>query len=280
MKSIYTSLACLVISAISFAQTPASLKLANGQRIVVETNTDIQASLTMGIELTSNSATVNSLEVKNSTASNATIGNTLTKMKVNTNMMGQSNNYDSDNKNGNNADMARIFDDKMNKQVDVVIDNKTGEAIAQAKPEKKADDEDDANPAAGLMKMFADNSDEAVVSGAFEFIPKGKSVGDTWADTTAGKGTKTIRTFTLKSINGGEAVVQSVIISTGTNKLNFQEMEFEIKSETKTNGEIVLDTVTGLVKKRTNVADINGTIQMMGQDMPITAKATTSSTYK
>jgi hypothetical protein len=41
-----------------------------------------------------------------------------------------------------------------------------------------------------------------------------------------------------------------------------------------------MDISTGLVKKRTNVADITGSIQMMGQDMPISAKATTTSTYK
>ncbi len=280
MKRIYVSLVCLAMSALSFAQTSGKLKLANGQKIIIESSTDIQASLTMGMELTSNSSTVNSLEVKAVTADNYTIGSTLTKMKVNMNMMGQSNAYNSDNKEGNNEEMAKIFDEKMNKQVDVLIDNKTGASITEKKKEKKAADADDANPADGLMKMFADNSDEAIVAGAFEIVPKGKSVGDSWADTTTDKDSKMIRTYTLKSITGNEAVIQSVIVSTGTNKLNFQEMEFEVKSETKTNGEIVMDISTGLAKKRTNVADITGSIQMMGQDMPISAKATTTSIYK
>lgn len=288
MKRIYISFVCLAISGLASAQTSGNssrseagkIKLANGQKIVIESNSDIQASLTMGMELTSNSATINSLEVKNSNTNNYTISNTLTKMKVNMNMMGQSNNYNSDNKEGNNEDMAKVFDEKMNKQVDVLIDNKTGAAITEKKKEKKADDAENANPAADLMKMFADNSDEAIVAGAFEIVPKGKSVGDSWADTTAAKDMKMIRTYTLKSINENEAVLQSAIVSTGTNKLNFQEMEFEVKSETKTNGEIVMDISTGLVKKRTNVADITGSIQMMGQDMPISAKATITSVYK
>jgi len=277
MKKVYTSLVCLVISALTFAQP---LKLTNGQKIVVESSTEIQASLTMGMEMTTTSSSVNSLEVKSSTADNYTVGSTLTKMKVNMNMMGQSTTYNSDNKEGNNEDMAKVLDEKMNKVVDVLIDNKTGEAIPQKKNEKKSSDADDANPADGLMKMFADNSDDAMVAGAFEIVPKGKSVGDSWADSTMDKGSKTTRTYTLKSVAGNEVVIQSNIVSTGTNKLNFQEMEFEVKSETKTNGEIVLDISTGLVKKRTNVADITGTIQMMGQDMPISAKATTTSTYR
>jgi Family of unknown function (DUF6263) len=287
MKRIYISLLCLLVSGLSFAQPSATgshseagkIKLANGQKIIIESNTDIQASLTMGMELTSNSTTINGLQVKNSTANNYTISNTLTKMKVNMNMMGQSNAYDSDNKQGNNEEMAKIFDEKMNKAVDVVIDNKTGAAVAEKKKEKKADDADAANPAADLMKMFADNSDEAMVAGAFEIVPTGKSVGDSWADSTMGKDMKMVRTYTLKSVTGNEAVIQSTIVSTGTNKLNFQEMEFEVKSETKTNGEIITDISTGLVKKRTNLADIIGSIQMMGQDMPISAKVTTTSIY-
>jgi len=286
MKRIYTLLVCLVISGSIFAQPSANgsrtegfkIKLSNGQKIVIESSTDIQATLTMGMELTSNSATVNSLEVKNSTTNNYTISNALTKMKVNMNMMGQSNTYNSDNKEGNNEDMAKIFDEKMNKQVDVLLDNKTGATTTEKKKDKKADDAD-ADPTAGLLKMFADNSDEAIVAAAFEIVPTGKSVGDSWADSTIDKDTKMVRTYILKSITGNEAVIQSVIVATGKNKLNFQEMEFEVKSETKTNGEIVMDISTGLVKKRTNVADITGSIQMMGQDMPISAKATTTSIY-
>lgn len=276
MKRIYISFACLLISVLAFSQ--ASLKLTTRQKIVVESNTDIQATLMLGMELTSNSTTVNLLEVKNSSANNYTISNTLTKMKVNMNMMGQSTNYDSDNKEGNNEEMAKIFDEKMNKQVDVTIDNTNGTVVIEKK--KKSDVAEDADPTIGLLKMFTDNSDEAIVTGAFEIVSKGKSVGDSWSDTTTANDLKTIRAYTLKSVTGNDAVIQSIIVTTGTNKLNFQEMEFEIKSEMKSTGEIVTDILTGLVKKRTNVADITGSMQMMGQDIPISAKVNSTNIYK
>jgi Family of unknown function (DUF6263) len=278
MKRIYVSVVFLAISGWAFSQS--SLKLDNGQKIVIETSNDIQASLTMGMELTSNSSIVNSLQVKNSTTDNYTISNTLTKMKMSMNMMGQSNTYNSDNKEGNSEEMAKVFDEKMNKTTDILIDNKTGAAIADKKKEKKTEDADAADPTGDLMKMFADNSEETVVSGAFEIVPKGKLVGDSWADTTTDKDLKTISTYTLKSITGNEAVIQSTIVATGKNKLNFQEMEFEVKTETKTNAEILTDLSTGLVKKRTSVAEMTGSIQMMGQDMPISAKSTTTSIYR
>ena len=278
MKRIYTVFIGLLITGIAFSQ-PLKIKLANGQKIVVESTTEIEASLTMGMELKSNSITINTLGVKNSTDKNYTISNTLTKLKVNMNMMGQANDYDSENKEGNNADMAKIFDERLNKPVDIDIDNTTGVAIMDKKQVAKKD-ADESNPADDLMKIFSDNSDDAIVSGAFEMIPSGKSIGDSWSDTTVAKDMKVLRTYTLKSITGNEAVIKSDIISTSVNKLNFQEMEFDIKSETKTIGEIITDISTGLVKKRTSIADINGSIQMMGQDMPISAKATSTNIYK
>ena len=282
MKRIYVSLICLVTSGLAFAQTSGKIKLANGQKIIIESTIDMQATLTMGMELTSNSTTLNELEVKNSNAKNSIISNTLTKLKMTSNMMGQATNYDSENKAGNDEQVAKIFDDKLNKPVDVTVDNSTGLAAAEKKKEKKTEVEtEEANPMADMMKIFSDNgSDDAVVSGAFEMMAKGKSVGDSWADTATDKDMKTIRRYTLKSILANEAIIQSNIVLNAVNKLDFQGMEFTIKTETKTNGEIVTDISTGLVKKRTSVADITGSIPMMGQDMPISAKVTTTSIYK
>ena len=254
MKKINIALLSLLITSISFAQAIKSadkIKLASGQKIIAESTTTIEASLTMGMELNSNSTTVNALEVKNTTDKDYTIGNTLTKLKVNMNMMGQANNYDSENKNGNSEEMSKIFDERLNKAVDVTVDNVTGIAVADKKKTKSPEAEE-SNPADDLMKMFSDNSDDALVSGAFEIVPKSKSVSDSWSDTTKTKEMNTIRTYTLKSLTGTEATIQSDVVTTAVNKLNFQEMEFEVKSETKTKGEILADISTALVKKRIN----------------------------
>ncbi len=288
MKRIYTLIVCLGISGLVVAQPSASvkrsdaprIKLTNGQKITVESSTDLEASFLMGMAITGSTSSTNALEVKSSNPNNYNIINTLTKLKVNTSGMGQSNVYDSDKKDGNSEEMAKYLDKKMNKQVEVVLDNKTGETTAGKSNDTKANDAEDADPSAGIMKMFIDNSDEAVVASAFEVVPGGKSVGDSWADSTVEKGAKTVRTYTLKSVTGNEGVIQAVITSNGTNKLNFQEMEFELKSETKTNEEIVLDISTGFVKKRTLTSDISGSVQVMGQDMPVSAKVTTTNTYK
>ena len=285
MKKTVITLLCIFTSSLLFAQTgstKAAIKkiiLPGGQKIIVESNITIEADLSMGMAINSNSTSQNLLEVKSSTDKTYTISNTLTKVKVNMNMMGQPTTYDSEKKDDNNSDIAKSFEDKLNKPVDITIDNVTGVAIKDDKKvkEKSADDE---NPMNGLLGMFAESTDEAVVSGAFELIPGGKAVGESWLDSTIAKDMKTVRTYTLKSITGNEALIQLDVITTAANKLEVQGMEMEFKSNTKTTGEIVTDITTGQVKKKDTKSDITGSFQLMGQDVPITAKATSASTYK
>lgn len=280
MKKIISFTASLVIAQLMMAQTNTNaILLLKGQKISVNNDVTIDADLGMGMQLNSVTASINSLQVKDSDTNNYTISNTLTKLKINMNMMGQNNTYDSDNKDGNNADMAKIFDDKMNKVNDVMIDKTTGAVITPKQAVIKDSDEDANNISENMMKMFSNTSDVAVVEGAFEILPAGKKTGDSWADTSKTADTKTIRTYTLQSVTGNEAVMNIETTVKATNKLDFQGMEFEINTDTKTTGQVLFDISTGLVKKRDTVSDITGSFQMMGQDMPITAKTTTKTVY-
>lgn len=280
MKKIISFTASLVIAQLMMAQTNTNaILLLKGQKISVNNDVTIDADLGMGMQLNSVTASINSLQVKDSDTNNYTISNTLTKLKINMNMMGQNNTYDSDNKDGNNADMAKIFDDKMNKVNDVMIDKTTGAVIAPKQAVIKDSDEDANNISENMMKMFSNTSDVAVVEGAFEILPTGKKTGDSWADTSKTADTKTIRTYTLQSVTGNEAVMNIETTVKATNKLDFQGMEFEINTDTKTTGQVLFDISTGMVKKRDTVSDITGSFQMMGQDMPITAKTTTKTVY-
>ena len=286
MKKTGITLLWILTSTLIFAQTGSTkpvvtgkILLPTGQKIIVESNITIEADLSMGMQMSSNSTTENLLEVKKSTDKNYTISSTLTKVKVNMNMMGQPTNYDSEKKEDNNSDIAKTFEDKLNKPVDITIDNATGIAIKDDKKVKKTDI-DEENPMNGLLSMFAESTDDAVVSGAFELIPQGKSIGESWSDSTIAKDMKTVRTYTLKSVTGTEALIQVDAVTTAVNKLDLQGMEMEFKSNTKTTGEIFTDISTGQVKKKNTNSDITGSFQLMGQDVPITAKSTSTSTYK
>lgn len=286
MKRTAITLLGIFSTTLIFAQPgitkPAStgkIVIAPGQKITIASSISVDADLSMGMQLSSTSTSENLLEAKSSTDKTYIISNTLTKVKVNMNMMGQPTNYDSEKKEGNNPDVAKAFDDKLNKPVDVTIDNATGAVVKDDKKvkEKTSDEENTLN---GLLDMFAENSDDAVVSGAFELVPQGKNIGDSWVDSTVSKDMKAVRTYTLKSITGNEALIQVDVVTTAKNKLDVQGMEMEFKSNTKTTGEVVTDISTGQVKKKDTKSDITGSFQLMGQDVPITAKSSSTTTYK
>ncbi len=285
MKKTALLLSGILVSVIAFSQTaavkpinPGKIQLSDGQKIIAASSIAIEADMGMGMQLNSNTASENILEVKSSTAKDYTITSTLTKLKVDFNMAGQSTNYDSEKNSTPSSDIEKTFSERLNKPVDVILDNTTGTATLKEK-QKKSDGEEE-NPMGGLMNAFAESSDDAVVSGAFELIPAGKSIGDSWSDTTRSKEMTTIRNYTLKSVSGNDALIQLDAVTTASNKLDFQGMEFEFKSTTKSTGEITSDISTGQIKNKNTKADITGTIQLMGQDMPVTAKVTSTGTYK
>lgn len=285
MKKIIASIAGLLFTGMLFAQTAivsttgsGKILLKTGQKIVATSAVNMQGDLGMGMEITSSTVTENTMNVKESSADNYTISNTLTKIKVDMAMMGQNNSYDSENKGNSSEDMAKIFEDKLNKPTDIILDSKTGMGSLATKPSKDTEPES-GNPVDGIMKMFGDASEGAGVSSAFIIIPQGKKVGDTWSDTSKGKDLQAIRVFTLKSISGNDAVIEVVTSAKAKNTVDFQGMEFEIKTTTKTKDEIVADIITSLVKQKTSSSDITGNFQMMGQEMPITATVTATSKY-
>jgi hypothetical protein len=52
-----------------------------------------------------------------------------------------------------------------------------------------------------------------------------------------------------------------------------------ITINSKVTGDITFDVNSSLVSKRNMVSDVNGNIDMMGQQMPISAKTTSTITY-
>ncbi len=286
MKKISFTVLCIFAVGLMHAQTqgnkPAStgkIMLSSGQKIIVVTTLSVESSLSPGMDITNNTVSENILEVKSASDKNYTISNTLTKLKVNMEMMGQPNSYDSEKKEDQNSDIGKTFADKLNKPADVIVDNTTGVASSVKKPEQKKDI-DAGDPTQGLLQMFGDNSADAIVSGAFELIPNGKNIGDTWADSTIEKDLKVFRNYTLKEITDTGAVIQLNTTMESVNTMEIQGMQMDMNSNTQSSSEVIVDTATSLVKKRTTQATVTGSFQVMGQSIPITAKASTISTYK
>ena len=286
MKQIILTLLGGIIISTVFSQanvtdqkTTNKIVLAGGQKILVETNITMEASLSPGMDMTGNTSSANTLEMKTGTDSSYTISNTLTKVKLNMDMMGQSNSFDSDKKEDKESEIGKGVADKLNKPVDISINKLTGKILPGNKTNNKKSD-DQINGAGGLLGIFSGTAEDAVVSEAFSLLPQGKKVGDNWTDSTIEKNNKVVRVYTLRSINDKEAIIQLDIVTEATTTIEQQGMSMDFTSITKTKTDITTDIITGLVKTRTSQSDISGSMQVMGQSMPITAKTTSTSTYK
>ena len=281
-KQIFTLIGAVFTVAL-FAQNPtAKIVLAKDQKILVSTTVTITSS-SMGMDATSNSTSENALEVKQVTDKNYTISSALTKLKFNMDSPAGANSYDSEKKEDQETEIGKSMSEKLNKLTDVTIDNISGTPLNSPKPQPKKEDQDDANPMSSLLGMLGESgsgSDEAVVSGAFQLIPNGKKPGDMWSDSTIEKDLKVRRTYNFRSSADSGAVVQlnTAIESSGT--VAMMGVSMEMNTTTQTTSDILVDVATGLVKRKTTDAEVTGNMQVMGQAVPISAKATTVSIYK
>jgi hypothetical protein len=287
MKKILPVLPCLLITGLLFGQTqsvkpPVTSKilLSPGQKIIVENVVSMESSMSPGMDMSNNSVSENTLEVKSSTDKNYTLSSTLTKLKMELNMMGQNTSYDSEKKEDQASEIGKSVGDRLNKPSEVILDNSTGIASLVLKKKESKGDADDPNPMQGILKMFDNSSDDGIVSGAFELIPPGKDTGDTWADSTVEKDMKMVRNYKLRSLNGNEALIELHSVIDAVNTLELQGMQVDMNSSTKSTSLITADVVTGQVRKKSTTAEITGSFQVMGQSVPLSAKVSNVSTYK
>ena len=195
--------------------------------------------------------------------------------------MGQQDSYDSEKPEDKDKELGKSLGEKIGKEVNVTIDKTTGNTVAETPPTPEKEEEQD-NPFAGMKEMFgAADSEAGITQSAFFIIPAGKKAGDSWTDSVAvSDAMKGSKTYTIKSINGTEAVITVFSKMEGKQNIELQGMQIDIALSAKTEGELLVDTKTSLLKKSSRVADVTGNMDMMGQSMPITSKLTETTEYK
>jgi hypothetical protein len=264
---------------ISLASSAQKISLSKGQQITITSvlTQDIDM-IGMGMQMKNDTRSTGIVEVNDTDKENFTSTYTLSKMNFNMDMMGQHNSYDSEKPEDKNSELGKSFSEKIGKQVTVLINKKTGKATLEKTAIKpKANEE--ANPLDGLMNSFGSVGDDATVETIFFIIPAGKKMGDTWIDSSITKGMKELRTYTIKSMNGSLANIELFSKLEGNNSIESQGMQMDVVISAKTEGEILVDTKSSLVKKRSSVMDLSGSIEVMGQSVPITSKAIVNIDY-
>ncbi len=206
-----------------------------------------------------------------------TVNNTLDRMRFSGSMAGQDVNFDSDKKEDLDTEIGKSVKDKIGKTIIAIIDRNTGKVSVQPKEITDTKVEDNS-----LSDMLGANqgNDEENVSSAFFIIPAGKKPGDTWIDSSSADKMKSVMQYKYISLEKELATISIKTTTEGTNTIEANGMQFDFSMNSKSASEIIVNIKNSLVQKRNATADIIGNIDMMGQSMDITSKASSNSEYK
>lgn len=268
-----------LFSVVAWAQSPTGkIVLKKGQHFVIESTSNGAVSQEMAgqkMDMTIGSTTKTTADIKDSKDNNYTITQTVTNIKSTFSGMGQEKTFDSDKKEDLNGEAGAIYKDKLNVPKDIVVSSE-GKNIVAVDTSKKAAD---ANPMSAMMDMMGGGQDNAAAA-LFLVIPAGKKAGDSWQDSTTSDGVKLKRTYTLNTIANKEASVTINGVLDINKTMQVQGMDMNAVMTSKITSNVLVDVASNMQKENKSITEVNGTIEVMGQSVPVTSKITTATTIK
>jgi hypothetical protein len=267
-----------IISFTAFSQSPSGkIIVKKGQHFVVESKSDgviTQEMMGQSMELTLSNTTIINTEIKDVKDNNYTITQTLTAIKTSFSGMGQDKSFDSEKKENMDSEEGAVYKDKLNVPKDIEI---TDQGVDITKADTTKDKKGD--PMAAMMQMMGGGQDN-IAGVLFLVIPAGKKVGDTWSDSTSNDGVKMKKTYTINSIANKEASVTIEGVLDINKTIQAQGMDLATVMTSKISSAVLVDLVSCIQKENKSVTDVTGTIDVMGQSVPITSKINTTNTVK
>ncbi len=280
MKNVYLVVLLFVSFAAKAQNVTKKVSLVKGQQyeLVSLVNMNISQEM-MGqvMEMKMESTTNNVVEVKEASKNSYVVANTMKRMQMN--MTGvQEAKFDSDKKEDMDSQMGEALKDKIGKTSELVLNGQGIITEVRNKPAK-----DDEAAAGGMMgnMLGQDGSEEkegANFSALANLPVKGVKVGESWTDSVVDKDTKVFTTYTLKSIKGSDGIVSMSGNMNVNRDMEQQGMTLQISMQGTILGEYIFDVATGIIKSKKANTKATGTVEAMGQSIPMTVDTTVTST--
>lgn len=273
-KRLLTSL--LLLSTILMLQAQRisrKIVLNKGQKLesVVQSTTAIsQEMMGQQMDIKSNGTTTSVMEVKNATDKSFLISNTIKKMVIATSGMGQEMHFDSDKPEDMEGQIGSALKNKIGVAQDMVID-KQGR-ITEMKDTASAGDM--------LTGIMGSNYMVGLQLPVLTVLPdKPVKTGDKWTDSTGTAETiKTVYQYSLQKVSGNDAYVDFTGTLAKTGMMEQQGMQITMNLNGTIKGASVYDVSTGILKNNNTETKITGTMEVMGQSVPISGTTTTTTT--
>lgn len=271
MKKISFLAAALAFSSLGFSQNNNILKLAKGQKYLVENKITTANTIQMQGQSMDNNTDMTStykIEVTGNEGNSYNLTNTITNIKMNMNMMGQELKFDSDKQEDMDGQIGSAFKELINQPKQVKLNN-TGKALST-----------ESDSLSGIMKELNFDVDGFGSQLAFQPLPASLKKGTTWTDSTSGEGNSRTTTYTIKEINGNIATITFTGNLSTQNTIEQAGMELKQKTTGTYSGEELVDIKTGVIQSNSSTTNASGSVTAMGQDLPITTKVTSTTAVK
>ncbi len=272
MKFLYLSLIFTLFSFLVKAQNFTDKIVVKKDQVVeiASTTSDI---MNMGMEMSTNTTIIRKVKIAEVSESEIKLKIKITKIKSSGNAGGMAADYDSEKPDSeNNPELIETFKDKLNAEDEFSVNRTTLISTDLTKKDSIGN---------GPMEAITDavGGTDAVASEMFFLIPKGTKAGNSWSTTSETKTGKTENSYILKEVNEGFANVDFKTITSLNITFPYEGMEMKMNLRMKISGSIIVNTETGILKKKSTLIISEGSMNMMGQETPLTMNTTMKSTY-
>ncbi|MFM7672349.1 MAG: DUF6263 family protein [Bacteroidota bacterium] len=277
-----TTLVLIVLSLVTQAQKVATkLAFQPGQVLTVTTKSSMSnlvSAMGQEIELKTESTVDQTYRVTNTTDESHSLSQEIKRIRMTSEGMGNNIEFDSDSEKDMKGQFGPTVKELMGKKMNLVIDG-TGTTLASLNegPSNKA------NPAAAnMLAQFIGGVSELTEApkqgeaSFFKVLPNGEvGVGDGWTNTIDRNGVKTEEAFAVADINENTITLNYKSSSANSRVQENMGMEVTISLKNKTEGKIIVDRKTGIVKEKALNTTSTGTVATGMGEFPINASSTT-----
>ncbi|MFT3933066.1 MAG: DUF6263 family protein [Chitinophagaceae bacterium] len=251
------------------------LALTKGQK--VETIATSKMSMeTMGQTIENEGVATTDIELKDITSDGFLFNNVIKHITTKITGAGQNISFDSDKKEDMDGPMGQALKDKIGTTQEIQVDKNGKVANIKDSGEKTG-----AGGMSDMMGMGGDLMKGQAYPILIQLPARKIKAGDSWVDSTGTVASiKTVTTYTLKTLtaDGAQVSFTSVMSKSGTMQQNGMDLQIDMSGTTK--GESTYEANTGILKSSTGTTDIQGTVGVMGQNMPINGTVTVNMVVK
>lgn len=134
--------------------------------------------------------------------------------------------------------------------------------------------------------MLNENNIKSLMEQSFSFLPDhAVAIGESWKnsfDLIANVKMKADFVYTLEKVENNIAYIKTTanMVTDGAQKIKINGMEVEMTMKGVQNGEVLVDTKTGMFTSNTATQQLEGSVAVMGQEIPVTVKSDIVNTVK